>query len=164
MHADVSVWSVNVAIFGQFEPLPLYNDFRSKALEFAREPKMKLPLHVLYLEDEVRDAELVQDTLMTHGITCEIRRVETETDFVAALDEGGFEVILANYTIAGIAGLSALNIAQQHSPDVPFIFVSETCAKMWLLKPSKAGRQTASQKVSYRGLYPHSSVRSGKLG
>ena len=85
---------------------------------------MKLPLHVLYREDDVRDAELVQDTLSAHGITCQIRRVETETDFLAALDEGGFEIILAHYTVAGLDGLSALHIAQERSPDVPFIFLS----------------------------------------
>ena len=50
---------------------------------------MKLPLHVLSLGDDVRDAELVQVTLAVRGITCEIRRVETQTDFVAALDKGG---------------------------------------------------------------------------
>src|SRR5262250_2399595 len=74
---------------------------------------MKLPLRVLYLEDDIRDAELVQDTLAAEGITCQVRRVETETDFLAALDEGGFEIILADYTLPGFDGLAALNIAQQ---------------------------------------------------
>jgi DNA-binding response OmpR family regulator len=69
---------------------------------------MKLPLHVLYLEDDTRDAELVQDTLAAQGITCRIRRVETETDFLAALNDGGFEIILADYTVPGLDGVIGL--------------------------------------------------------
>jgi DNA-binding NtrC family response regulator len=103
---------------------------------------MKLPLRILYLEDDIRDVELVQDTLAADGITCHVRRVETETDFVAALDEGGFEIILAEYALPGFDGLSALNIAQQRSPDVPFILLPEHCAKIWPSKHSNAARQT----------------------
>jgi hypothetical protein len=33
---------------------------------------MKLPLQVLYLEDDVSDAELFQDTLEANGIACQI--------------------------------------------------------------------------------------------
>ena len=115
---------------------------------------MKLPLHVLYLEHEVRDAALVHDTLAVHGITCEIRRVETETDFVAALDEGGFEVILANYTIAGVDGLAALNIAQERSPDVPFIFVSETLRQDVAIEALKSGATDCILKSELPRLVP----------
>ena len=100
---------------------------------------MKLPLRVLYLEDDIRDAELVQDTLAADGITCTVRRVETETDFLAALDEGGFEIILADYTLPGFDGLSALKIAQQRSPDVPFIFVSGTVGEDLAIDALKSG-------------------------
>jgi CheY-like chemotaxis protein len=85
---------------------------------------MKLPLRVLYLEDDVRDAELVQDTLEANGIACQIRRVESEGDFLTALEQGGFEVILSDCALSGFDGLSALKIAQQRLPEVPFIFVS----------------------------------------
>src|ERR1700751_249871 len=100
---------------------------------------MKLPLRVLYLEDDIRDAELVQDTLAADGITCTVRRVETETDFLAALDEGGFEIILAEYTLPGFDGLSALNIARQRSPDVPFIFVSGALREDLAIEALKSG-------------------------
>ena len=54
-------------------------------------------MRVLHLEDDLRDAELVRDTLEADGFTSQVRRVETETDFLAALDEGGFEIILADF-------------------------------------------------------------------
>jgi PAS domain S-box-containing protein len=108
-------------------------------LQIERWPEMKLPLHVLYLEDDVRDTALVQDTLAEHGIACQIRRVETETAFLSALDEGGFEIVLADYTVPGLDGLSALNIARQRSPDLPFIFVSETLSQDLAIEALKSG-------------------------
>ena len=87
---------------------------------------MKSPLLILYLEDDPRDAELVQETLASDGIRCQVTRVETEADFVASLEQGGFDLILADYTLPSFDGLSALKIARQDWPHVPLIFVSGT--------------------------------------
>jgi PAS domain S-box-containing protein len=115
---------------------------------------MKLPLRVLYLEDDLRDAELVQDTLEAEGITAQVRRVETETDFRAALDEGGFEIILADYTLPDFDGLSALKIAQQRSPEVPFIFVSGTLGEDVAIEALKTGATDYVVKTRLRRLVP----------
>ncbi len=87
---------------------------------------MKSQLRILYLEDDPKDAELVQETLASDGIRCHITRVETEADFIASLEQGGFDLILADYTLPSFDGLSALKIAQQRWPHVPLIFVSGT--------------------------------------
>jgi PAS domain S-box-containing protein len=100
---------------------------------------MKLSLRVLHLEDDIRDAELVQDTLEADGITSQVRRVDTETDFLVALDEGGFEIVLADYALPGFDGLSALKIAQQRAPDLPFIFVSGTGGEDVAIEALKSG-------------------------
>ena len=57
---------------------------------------MKSPLRILYLEDDPRDAELVLETLALDGITCQLTRVENEADFIASLEQGGFDLILAD--------------------------------------------------------------------
>jgi hypothetical protein len=49
---------------------------------------MNSPLRILYLEDDVADAELTQDTLEMGGLACDVTRVETESDFLAALQQG----------------------------------------------------------------------------
>src|SRR5689334_17384752 len=115
---------------------------------------MKLALRVLYLEDDLRDAALVQDTLEAEGISSQVRRVETEADFRAALDEGGFEIILADYTLPGFDGLSALEIAQQRSPDVPFIFVSGTLGEEVAVEALKTGATDYVVKTRLRRLVP----------
>src|SRR6202521_3534881 len=100
---------------------------------------MKSPLHILYLEDEPRDAELVQETLASNGIRCHVTRVQTEADFIASLQQGGFDLILADYTLPSFDGLSALKIAQQDWPHVPLIFVSGTLGEETAIEALKFG-------------------------
>ena len=38
----------------------------------------------------------------------------------------GFDLILADYSIPGFDGMTALTLARQDCPDVPFLFVSAT--------------------------------------
>src|ERR1700736_4047067 len=100
---------------------------------------MKSPLRILYLEDEPKDAELVQETLAIDGISCQITRVETEADFVASLEQGGFDLILADYTLPSFDGLSALKIAQRDWPHLPLIFVSGTLGEEVAIEALKIG-------------------------
>jgi DNA-binding NtrC family response regulator len=100
---------------------------------------MKLPLHVLYLEDDATDADLVQEILESAGISCCVTRVESEADFVAALDRSGFDLILADYTLPSFDGLSALKIAGHRSPQIPFIFVSGTLDEEIAIEALKIG-------------------------
>jgi PAS domain S-box-containing protein len=100
---------------------------------------MKSQLRILYLEDDPKDAELVQETLAIDGITSEVTRVETEADFVASLQKGGFDLILADYTLPSFDGISALKIAQHDSPNVPLIFVSGTLGEEVAIEALKIG-------------------------
>ncbi len=88
------------------------------------ENRVKNPLRVLQLEDNPVDAELILATLAEGGIPCEADRVETRADFLAALKRGGYDMILADYSLPSFDGISALAIARELRPDVPFIFVS----------------------------------------
>ena len=87
---------------------------------------MKTPLRLLHLEDDPFDGELIVTTLIEGGIPCQSQRVDTRQAFVAALKEGRMNVILADYSVPGFDGMTALTLARQHCPDVPFLFVSAT--------------------------------------
>ena len=100
---------------------------------------MRLPLRILSLEDDPNDAELVQETLSSDGLTCHITRVETEADFLATLEQESFDVILADYTLPSFDGLSALKIARRNWPHVPFIFVSGTLDEEVAIEALKIG-------------------------
>jgi PAS domain S-box-containing protein len=96
-------------------------------------------LRILYLEDDPRDTELVQETLASDGIECQVTRVETEADFIASLEQRAFDLILADYTLPSFDGLSALKIAQQKWPHVPLIFVSGTLGEEVAIEALKIG-------------------------
>ena len=100
---------------------------------------MNVPLRVLHLEDNVRDTELIQAKLEAEGIQSALTRVEAEPDFAAALEQGDFDVILADYTLPSFDGLSALKIAHERSPKIPFLFVSGTLGEDVAIEALKAG-------------------------
>jgi len=87
---------------------------------------VKTPLRLLHLEDDPVDAELITTTLMEGNIPCQTQLVDTRQAFVTALKEGRMDLILADYSIPGFDGMTALTLARQHCPDVPFLFVSAT--------------------------------------
>jgi len=94
--------------------------------ENIKEAEMKSPLHILHLEDNPNDAALVQSTLAADGITCATICVQTHDDFVAALERGGIDLILSDFTLPAFDGLAALSIAHTGWPDLPVIMVSGT--------------------------------------
>ncbi len=96
-------------------------------------------MRILYLEDEPRDAELVQASLEAEGIVCDVARADTQAGFVALLQQGGFDLILADYTLPLFDGISALKIAQEVCPELPFIFVSGTLVEEMAIEALKMG-------------------------
>ena len=100
---------------------------------------MPSPLRILHLEDDLRDAELLQAKLETEDILCYVIRVETQADFCAALAQGGFDLILADYTLPSFDGLSALKITLEKCPDIPFIFLSGTLGEEVAIEALKIG-------------------------
>ena len=100
---------------------------------------MRSSLRILYLEDEPLDAELVQSVLDEEGIACQIFRVETRDDFIEAVDGGGFDIIFADYSLPGFDGLSALAIAKERWPGIPFIFISGTMGEELAIETLKSG-------------------------
>jgi len=100
---------------------------------------MKSPLHILHLEDDPNDAALVQSTLKTEGITCAITRVENRDDFVAALEHGGIDLVLSDFTLPAFDGSSAAEIVGAKWPAIPLILVSGTLGEEQAIDSLKSG-------------------------
>lgn len=81
---------------------------------------------ILILEDSPLDAELAIATLKDGGIDFEATVVATREQYVLALNQKEFDVILADYALPDLDGFEALRIAKASAPHVPFIFVSGT--------------------------------------
>jgi two-component system sensor histidine kinase UhpB len=96
-------------------------------------------LRILDLEDDPLDTELVQANLAKGGITCEIARVQTREEFVVALESGDFDLILSDYSLPAFDGLSALKLAKEIRPEVPFILVSGAIGEERAIEVLKSG-------------------------
>jgi PAS domain S-box-containing protein len=125
---------------------------------------MKPPLHILHLEDNPTDAELIQGILETEGIICAVTRVDTQADFFASIEHGGFDLILTDYTLPSFDGLSALKIALEKCPDVPFIFVSGTLGEEVAVEALKIGATDYILKQRLSRIAPsvHRALREAK--
>jgi PAS domain S-box-containing protein len=96
-------------------------------------------LRVLYLEDDPADAQIVEATLEAEGVVCEVIRADTYADFSTLLREGGFDLILADYTLPLFDGISALKIVREVNSEIPFIFVSGTLGEEMAIEALKLG-------------------------
>jgi signal transduction histidine kinase len=81
-------------------------------------------LRVLILEDEPADAELEQRLLTRAGLDFTAVIVDTRESFLQQLAAFRPEVILSDFSLPGFSGESALKIAQQQCPEIPFIVLS----------------------------------------
>jgi signal transduction histidine kinase/CheY-like chemotaxis protein len=100
---------------------------------------VKSPLRVLLLEDNVRDAELIQELLEADHFVCEVTCVQTRAEFVAGLENAGIDLILADYKLPSFDGLSALKLALDVRADLPFIFVSGSLGEEVAIEAVKIG-------------------------
>jgi CheY-like chemotaxis protein len=86
---------------------------------------MKSPLHILHLEDDPNDAQLIRSALEFDGITSTILRVQTRNEFVSALEGGGIDLIFSHFDLPAFNGLSAAEIVQTRWPAIPLILAAQ---------------------------------------
>jgi two-component system, cell cycle sensor histidine kinase and response regulator CckA len=115
---------------------------------------MKTPLHILHLEDDPNDAALVQSTLEAGGITCATMCVQTQGEFVSALERGDIDLILSDFTLPTFDGLSALKVAHAKWPGIPLIFVSGTLGEERAVDSLKSGATDYVLKTHLSRLVP----------
>jgi len=96
-------------------------------------------LRILHLEDDPLAAELVQARLESEGVECETMRVDTRDGFISALENSEFDLILADYSLPSFDGLSALKIASEKCPELPYIFISGQMGEDIAVESLKSG-------------------------
>jgi diguanylate cyclase (GGDEF)-like protein/PAS domain S-box-containing protein len=97
------------------------------------------PVRILLVEDEAHDAELVLRSLKRAGLECAGRRVDTEREFREQLSAFSPHVVLSDFSMPQFDGMSALAVARELQPDVPFIFVSGTIGEEYAIQALKNG-------------------------
>jgi signal transduction histidine kinase/CheY-like chemotaxis protein len=100
---------------------------------------VKSPLRILLLEDDARDAELIQELLEADQFDCDVIRAQTRAEFVAGLESAGIDIVLADYKLPSFDGISALKLALDARADLPFIFVSGSLGEEVAIEALKIG-------------------------
>ncbi|MDN5924041.1 MAG: response regulator, partial [Xanthomonadales bacterium] len=82
-------------------------------------------IRVLLVEDDPADSELVSDELHQQ-LTCKTLCVESEADYLHALDYFKPDIVLSDFGLPNFSGRRALQLLRDRDDSVPFIYVSGT--------------------------------------
>src|SRR5882724_11035448 len=100
---------------------------------------MTQPLHILHLEDDPDYAELVKTLLIQEGIQAQVTLVTNRDQFEAALANGTYDLILADYLLPSYNGIEALRYVKHSGSETPFLLVSGTIGEQAAIESLKAG-------------------------
>ena len=100
---------------------------------------METVLKILILEDVPSDAELATAALERAHIACETLRVETRADFLEQIESFDPDLVLSDFNLPALDGLSALKIVRERRPDIPFIIVSDSIGEEKAVEALKRG-------------------------
>ena len=85
------------------------------------------------------DAELVEYELERARIPFAARRVDTRESFLRELDEFEPDLILSDYSVPRFDGMTALSLARERAPSVPFLIVTGSVNEETAVGCMKAG-------------------------
>ncbi|HVV02118.1 MAG TPA: ATP-binding protein [Verrucomicrobiae bacterium] len=91
------------------------------------------------IEDQEQDAALVQHALKEGGFDFSFKRVDTQSDYLHELGTFKPSLILSDHGLPAFDGFSALAIAREKVPDVPFIFVTGSLGEEMAIQALKTG-------------------------
>lgn len=111
-------------------------------------------LRTLIVEDSEDDTLLLVEHLREGGYEVRWQRVDAANTLAAALDNGGWDIIFADYTMPRFSGADALHSVRQRGLDVPFIFVSGTIGEDTAVAAMQAGAEDYIMKGSFKRLLP----------
>jgi CheY-like chemotaxis protein len=80
-------------------------------------------LRVLIVEDRAVDAELMAFALVRAGFQPTWTRVDTEAQYLAAL-ESGYDLVLCDHALPSFSPMRALELLKESGREIPFLVVS----------------------------------------
>ncbi|WP_258100018.1 response regulator [Marinoscillum pacificum] len=81
---------------------------------------------VLHIEENGKDARLVERVLMMHFPEVEVHHVNNLKDFIQLIENNPPDIIISDYGLANHSGEIFLKTCRIEVPDVPFIFFTNT--------------------------------------
>ena len=109
---------------------------------------------VVIVEDQEDDASLMLCELRRAQFEPEFERVETEQELKAALEKGGWDIVLSDHGLPRFNSLQALNMLNQSELDLPFIIVSGSIEEDLAVAAMKSGAHDYIMKNNLARLGP----------
>src|SRR3954465_3126448 len=108
---------------------------------------------VLHLEDSEPDHEILAAHLARGGLNAQTRRIDSEADFLEALDEP-WDAVVSDYNLPGFSGLVALELLKASTREIPFILVSGEIGDETAVEAMRNGANDYLQKSHLARLVP----------
>jgi len=115
---------------------------------------MSETIKILIVEDVPTDAEICEREVRKILGSCQFQVVDERQAYLTALSEFQPDLILSDYSMPGFDGMSALKLALEYSPDMPFIIVTGSVSEDVAAECMKAGAWDYIIKEHVRRLGP----------
>jgi signal transduction histidine kinase len=109
-------------------------------------------LKILHLEDSRVDTELVNYYLQKAKIDFEFKTVDTDTEYLSALEEYRPDVILSDHSLPQFDSFEALKLFKLKKLNIPFILVTGTVSEEFAVKCLKMGADDYISKANLNRL------------
>ena len=85
---------------------------------------MKCSIKILFIDDSMNDILLMVHEIKKNGFNIEWKKVERESEMTIELENSKWDLIIIDYNIPNLNGISALKILKKKNLNVPIIMVS----------------------------------------
>ncbi|RME46793.1 MAG: PAS domain S-box protein, partial [Deltaproteobacteria bacterium] len=96
-------------------------------------------IRVLHVDDSAADRALVRDALERETEGFQVFQAESRTDLEARLAERAYDVVLSDFHLPGLEGLTVMRIVREKCPDLPVIILTGTGSEETAVEAMKAG-------------------------
>src|SRR4051812_15689699 len=100
---------------------------------------MEKPMKILLLEDSPDDADYIQLMLRRSGLKFSARIASDKHEFLDALADDGYDVVLADNALPQYSSLEALEMMRRKNPDIAFILVTGTVSEEFAVRIIQQG-------------------------
>ena len=111
-------------------------------------------LNLVIIEDNPDDIEIILGELRKGGYDLYSRVVESRDDLQAALENGSWDLVLADHSLPSFDAIEALNIVKRSGLDLPFIIVSGVMGEETAVDAIRAGAADVVMKDHLSRLMP----------
>jgi signal transduction histidine kinase/DNA-binding response OmpR family regulator len=81
-------------------------------------------LRIILIEDSEQDAAEILQRIHDGGYETEVRQITQEEEMIRALEEGAWDLVIAEYMVPGFSSFNVLRLLKERELDTPLIIVS----------------------------------------